>query len=429
LTLALIIYLSLRHWTRGQSPIARHAKKSLAEASRLLALKQWEEAKAYVLPYLHHTKHTQKAHLYYAQATRGLRRFDEALNCVRYAIRLFPEELLLRLEEGKILLDLEQPQEALEAFRVCSPILRQDSDILSLADALLKAGYAEACWDLISERSATTQHAQLKVLAAEALAKIGRLHDAIEFYNQAVELGERSHRVLNQLGHVYRRFGNLHAAETLFRSLLEKDPADVDATIGLGVCMEERGQYQKAFLIYQSGHAWEKKDHRLIKQAALAALHIHKYAYAEAYLAELIHTHLASATLWSYYGYSLEKQQKWQEAETIYLSTVEKFPSHVHGYRALAWMFGVGVSVSVTSEQGLCYAHTALKLLPDNISWEILSASEARAGNFIRATQILHTLLDSEQNILKRSQLQEALRRLRKEHPLDDSLVARALVA
>lgn len=221
----------------------------------------------------------------------------------------------------------------------------------------------------------------------------------------------------------------MQSAETLFRSLLEKDPADVDATLGLGACMEERGQHHKAFLLYQSSHAWDKKDCRLIKQAALTALKTRKYIEAQAYFNELLPTQHASATLFCYYGYSLECQDKWQEAETIYLSTIHKFPSDPHGYRALAWMFGVGLSLQLTGEQGLAYAHIALKLLQDNISWEILSSCEARLGNFSRACQILEKLLDIEHNIEKRSQLQEALRRLRKEHPLDSRFLPRTMVA
>jgi tetratricopeptide (TPR) repeat protein len=429
LTLLITGYLSLAQWIKARPTQTRSAKKALELASQELVLKKFEEAKSIVLPYLHHPAVGHLAHLRYAEALRGLRRYDESLNCIRYAMRKYPEELQLRLEEGKVLLELQLPQEALSAFQICSPILRQESDVLSLCDALFKAGHMDTAWDLIHKRLDNLSNPPLKVLAAHILSAMGKLIEAIDLYTQAIEAGLKNHDVVIGLASAYRRYGNLQAAENLFKSLLEKDPSDVEATLGLGLCMEERELPAKALHYYQSSHAFEKQDSRLIKQAAFCAVKSHKFAEAEYYFSLLKDSLHLTAHILSYYGYSLERQEKWQEAEQVYIETITRFPSDPNGYRALAWMFGVGLSLTLNKEQGVTYGYIALKLIPDRTSWEILSACEARVGNFEKASQILEHLLQDESVIEKRSRLQAAIRSLRKHHPLDNRHVARELVA
>ncbi len=429
LTLALIVYISIRHWMRAFRLSARSVQKTLREIPKLIALNQLDEARNALLPLLHHEKGGQQAHLYYVQVLRGTRAYDEALHCVKHASRLYPEELLLRLEEGKILLELERPEEALEAFKVCAPILRSDSDILVLASALLQGGYFQQSWELLEKRVPATKSGPLLTVAADALAALKRFSEAIEIYHRAIELGHANHRTINQLAHSYRRLGNLKQAEQIFRQLLEKDRGDIDATLGLGACMQERGHYQKALLVYQSGHAWEQKEPRLLKQAALCALYTKRFSHAERYFYDLMEMEKTSAPILAYYGYSLECQQKWQEAEQVYLQMIKLFPSYTSGYRALGWMFGVGLTTTLENAQGLNFAYVAHRMSADTTSWDILSACEARVGNFDKAYQIQVSLLNNEQNRECRIRRQEALRQLRKNHPLDNNHIVRSLVA
>lgn len=429
LTLACICYLSIRLWIRNHSYTSSSIQKILNEVSQLISLEKWDEAQNAILPLLHHPKSGAKAHLYYSQVLRGTHALDQALHCIRYASKHYPEELLLRLEEGKILLELGQPEEALKAFEVCAPILRTESDVLALARALLRGGYPEQCWSLIAKRLDKTKNEELISLAAETLSTLKKFAEAIYYYEYGIQLGFCNHYILGQLAHAYRRLGNLGQAEKIYRNLLEKDPGDVEATLGLGRSMEERGLYQKAFLIYQSNHAWEKKDRRLIKQAALCALNIRKYHYAEHYFQELAKAHDASPTTLSYYGYSLERQKKWDKAEQVYLNLIKKFPSQPNGYRGAAWLFGVGLTTAISNEQGLNFAHISLKLLNDSTSWEILSAVHARIGDFEKAYQIQEALLAQESDKLVRQRRQEALRHLRKNLPLEDQHVSCSLVA
>ncbi|MCH9608573.1 MAG: Beta-barrel assembly-enhancing protease [Chlamydiales bacterium] len=429
LTIAFISYLSVRHWIRNYQLTAKTIQKSLNSASYLITLGKWDEAKNILLPLLHHAKGGAKVHLYYVQALQGAHSYDEALHLVKYASKLYPEELLLRLEEGKILLELEQPEEALQAFKVCSPILRSESDIHTLALALLRGGHTEQSWHLIEKRLDQTKNGELIVLGGEILIALKNYTEAIHLFKKAEELGYNHRYLVSQLAHAYRKLGNLSEAEHLYRKLLEKDPADVNATLGLGKCMEERGHFQKAFLIYQSSHAWKKKDRRLIKQTAFCALYTKKYSYAEHYFYELSKSFDPSPSILSYYGYSLERQKKWQKAEQVYLETIRQFPDKPNGYRGAAWLFGVGLNTVISDKEGLNFAHITVELLNDATSWSILSAVEARVGNFERAYQIQEGLLSQDEDEKSQRLRKQVLRRLRNNYPLEGEHVASPLVA
>lgn len=430
ITLACVAYLTIRDWIcTPRLTSSKTIQKSIKAASQQAMLGNWQEAKDLLAPILAAGRGGKEALCLDIQVLRGTRRFDEALEKATKAARKFPEELHFRMEEGLTLLEMDRPREALEAFRVCAPIMRGEGDILALAAALNRAGYPAQAFDLLEPWIGQTRNGDLFALVGETFFERKRFQEAIRFYERAFAFGHRTHQATTQLAHAYRRLGNLAQSEKIFRKLLEKNPADLTATLGLGMCLQERGHFHKALLIYQSSAVWEQKDPSLLKAAGLCALRIKKCAYAERYLYEVIQKNESDPVLQAHYALALENQDKWQEAEQVYLRLIKLFPSYPHGYRALAWMFGVGLSQTLSPEQGINYAHIALKLKNDLTSWEILSACEARVGNFERAYYIQMTLVKQDESREARIRRQQALRNLRKHHPLDGHHVARSLVA
>jgi tetratricopeptide (TPR) repeat protein len=282
--------------------------------------------------------------------------------------------------------------------------------------------------DDLASQEATSQDGALVALAADAFYEMKQFQNAIDLYRHAIAIGNASHRILIQLGNAYRRLGNLAEAEKMFQILLHKDPSDIEATLGIGACLQERGQYTKAFLVYQTGLSWSR-ELRLLFQAAYTALRTKRYTQAERYFFEVLQRHEADPQTFAYYGLSLELQKKWQEAEQHYLKLITLFPSSPHGYRALAWMFGVGLSQTIDQEAGLHFAYKALKLQDDPISLEILSACAARNGHFDKAYQIQLALAKQDKDPKAHMRRQQALRTLRKKMPLYDELIVRSRVA
>lgn len=394
-----------------------------------MALSHWEEAEKQLNLLISNGKKTRDTLLLLVQVLRGTKRFEESLAVINAASREYPEELFFRLEEARILLDMGRPQEALSAFRVCAPILRSESDYYECALAHFQTNLHDQCWLLINEWLPHSQNGKLLALGGDCLFEKNQFQAAIGLYTRAIEKTTSQHQIMSQLGHSYRKLGNLAAAETIFKQILDKDSQNVSATLGLGACLQERGHYLKALLFYQSLASWEKHDFRILQQAGLCALICKKYILAIDYLGRVVRSHPPSAQLLFYYGYSLEGACQWQEAEQVYLQLVHAFPSDPRGYRALGWLYGVGLSRTLSVEQGLNFAYVALKLIPDVVSWEILSACEARRGHFQRAHQIQEYLLTLENEPSFKQRRQHAMRTLRKQVPLDGQQVFRSQVA
>ncbi len=422
LLLGLVLYLSLQHWL-PQLLLSPHSiQTQLKKCSAHLSLHEWEEAKKELLPLLKKEKGGKETLLLHIQILRGTNHLEEALKEVSAASKKYPEELLFRLEEGKILVGLKRFQEALETFNVCAPILRTETDLIFYASAHLHSGHPHETLAILDPLLKITQNGEIYSLAADALAEKNLWQEALVLYKNALALGYQKHHIWIQIGHAQRYLGKREEAEKIFRTLLDKDSSDIEATLGLGATLQDRGSFHRALLTYQSVPAWNSQDTRLLKQAALCALHTKKYHFAEKYFKQVVETTPPTAEVYTLYGYSLECQEKWGEAEAHYLKMIHLFPQFPQGYLSLAWLYGAGVA-SFSSEQGLYFAHCSLKLKNSITAWEVLSACEARKGNFKKAYQIQESLSLSDEDRESRFFRQEALRSLRKNIPFDPLLL------
>lgn len=426
---SLLLFLVICDWIRAPRFCPRSLQKQIKNISIDISLGNWEEARKSLTPLLTTGKGGKEVALLDIQVLHGTNQLQTALSKTIEASRLYPEELLFRLEEGKILLQILKPLEALEAFNVCAPIIRAETDLFSFGSALLQAGFPEKCLDLIQPYLKESRSDLLLSLVGDALFALKRFQETIDVYQEAIELGSQNRHLFLQLGTAYRRFGNLSEAEKIFHELLAKDGSDIPATLELGACMQERGDYERALAMYQAGGGWKTKDPQIMTQAGICALYTKKFAHAQHYFFEALQKQTPTMQTLTYYGFALEGQQKWQQAEEAYQQLIDAYPSNPHGYRALAWMFGVGLTSTLSLEEGIRYAHIALKLKNDSISWEILSACEARVGNYPRAYQIQYALAKQDKDKEERIRRQQALRKLRKNLPLDNSQVVRSLVA
>jgi tetratricopeptide (TPR) repeat protein len=221
----------------------------------------------------------------------------------------------------------------------------------------------------------------------------------------------------------------MEAAEKCFREILEEEKGDVAATLGLGNTFEMVGDIEQALEVYQNGPAWEAGDPHLMRQAGYCAIRTRCYHHAELYFTAAKERNCISARMLAQLAYSQECQGRYKEAETTFLELIEHFPNHPAGYRGLAWLCGIGRSTILTPSDGIAIARHAIDLLPDHASWELLSACEARAGNFDEAHQIQEQLEAHELDSTDRQRRRNAMRTLRKKQPLEAHLMRRSLVA
>lgn len=129
LTLGFVSIISIRDWVNNRRTSSKSIQKNLKRIAQSIYLQNWEKAETELSPLLENGKGAKEAYLFEIQILRARGRLHEALHIAEMKSRLFPEELLFRFEEGQILLALKRSKEALEAFQVCAPILRGESDL------------------------------------------------------------------------------------------------------------------------------------------------------------------------------------------------------------------------------------------------------------------------------------------------------------
>lgn len=363
------------------------------------------------------------------QILLAAKQFQEALDLIDKYLQVYQHNFALYRQQGKIFLSLGKALDAIESFKKCQTILKEEEDWIDWTSALFQGGMVQEAWSELEEILKQTKNPRFFALAGDCQFSFGDYQQALVLYQKALENGWNNYHILSRTAHSLKNVGKICQAEACFRKILEKDPADVSATLGLGACLEAKGKYGKALLVYQRGKAWDKGEWSILRQAGICAIYTQKYDFAEVYLRESLKRASPSPQALAFLGYSLEKQERWKEAETTYLQLVQEFPEHIAGYRALAWLFGVGKSPSLSVKEGLMLAQKAVQIHADAASFEILSACEARAGNFGRAHRIQEKLSNQSNDQRSRLRRCRAMRILRKNMPLDETCIVRARVA
>ncbi len=427
--LLLLALLTLVEWRKSRTLSGDMKRRLTRRASEHLSLGQWSAAEKLLKKMYKREPSDEAIATLYVQLLRQTKRWQEAMTAIDGATRRDRASLLLLRERAKILLAIDRPEEALVTFQKCRPILRDEEDFYDLATAFYRTGKIAEAWEVLLPHVHDSRNGQLLALAGDCRFSRGQFDEALRLYEEAGRAEHNNTQVLARRGHCLRRLHRFTEAERCFTEILRKDSRNVSITLSLGACLEARGQFAKALMVYQRGEAWEMGDVRLFRQAGFCAVHTERFDFAELYLRETISRGGTSEQVLAFLAYSLERQAKWEEAQAIYMRLTKRYPKHVAGYRGLAWLFGVGLTVNLNPAIGLQVAQKSLEILSDLSAWEVLSACQARAGNFTEAHDIQEGLSRQEQSRDAQLRRQRAMRALRKGVPLDENLVARALVA
>ncbi|MCH1429645.1 MAG: tetratricopeptide repeat protein [Chlamydiales bacterium] len=354
---------------------------------------------------------------------------SEASALIKEKERLFPHNLKLQQLKAEALIALKDYEAALEVMLKCKPILRNRQQSSKLAELYYQTGNYDKAIEILKDLLKETPHAETLNSLADCYFRNKEFKTAAEYYQQACKKGWTKKQTLNQLAHSLRHTKQYIASIEIFKKILLKDRSCSSSILGLGACLEAIEQYDEALSLYRTSPLWKSRDPLVLRQAGICSLHLKRYRFAEIYLQKSLQQDSAPLQTFLFLASSLEKQAKWQEAESVYFKLVNNFPDHVAGYRGLAWLFGVGLSSNLAPETGISMAKRSLELLNNATSWEILSACEARAGNFSEAHHIQECLSSQSEDKPTRRRRQQAMRALRKKIPLNESLVSHNLVA
>ncbi|EGK69625.1 hypothetical protein CAB1_0918 [Chlamydia abortus LLG] len=403
------------------SRFRRYAIQVIREVHLSMELKEWSAAEQKLLPILKKRCYRRQCLFDYMRILRNLRRFDEVE-------KLLDEARRLHLRGPQFLLEIAYKayrhgayKESCHAFSLVSKEIFEEQDAAKYASALVHVGNLDAACSVIEPWISPLSHQETYITVGDIYFISKRYQDAIEFYNRAYTLGPCPLKVIYNLAHSSRICGNYLEAGKLFRKLLSEPTYREESLFNIGLCEQKQGRSKKALLIYQSSDLWSRGDALLMKHAALAAMdqgdhHLAEYCWG---LAFQCCTYAEDWQCSLGYGFSLCCLKKYSDAEKMYLKVIQKFPDCPTACKALAWLSGVGYASIVTAEAGLEYAKKALQLNHSSQTLELLSACEARSGNFDAAYEIQAFLSAQDVSLQQKKRRSQIMRNLRRKLPLN----------
>lgn len=418
---------ALRLWIGQWLPARRTLSSILQQAEKEVCNGKLDAALQTLKPIVYKRWCPENAMALYAYTLRSTQQWEEAAQFCHKILKRTPSSLLHR-ERAKALLAQGRAKQALSSFEQCAELLTREEDLFDLATALYLVGREDDAWAQLEPLLNSTRCGRVHALAGDCQYRWQHHEQAVVYYLRAQTHGWKSHRLLLRMGHALLECGHPEKAMLYFRTLIERDGADIEATLALGLCYERIGDHEQALRAYQSEKAWDQGDRRILQRAGICALHTGQIQFAEIYLREALGTKNDCLTL-AHLGHCFEQQRQWKEAEECYQQLVSRFPDHAAGYRGLAWLFGIGRIQQLDGETARAYAEQALTIVDDVRGWELLSACEARLGNFERAREIHERLAESPADVGTQQRRRNALRTLRQYRPLDERLVGQAMVA
>lgn len=400
----------------------RHAAQVIREVRLSIELKEWAVAEQKLLPILKKRFYRRQCLFDYIRILREMERFPEVE-------KLLAEAYTLKLIGTPFFLEVAYKayrhsafKECVQAFSLVPGEKLEERDVAKFASALVRVGHVNEACNLIEPWISPLSHQETYITVGYIYFTAKRYTDAIEFYSRASALGPCPIEVTYNLAHAHRISSNYMQAGQLFRKLLAEPEYKEEALFNIGLCEQKLGRSNRALLIYQSSRLWAYGDALLMKYAAKAAMDIKDYALAETCwgVALKCSTFAEDGNCCLNYGLCLCRLRKYIEAEKIYLQVIQKFPESVTACKALAWLAGVGFAKIVSPEEGLKYAQRSVQLHRSRETLELLSACEARLGNFDAAYEIQSFLASQDTSLVQKKRRAQILRNLRQKLPLSD---------
>ncbi|EPP34530.1 TPR repeat family protein [Chlamydia ibidis] len=404
----------------------KYAAQVIQEVHLSMELKEWGVAEQKLLPVLKKRRYRRLCLFDYMRILRGLERFEEVDKLLAEANRLGLHSWHFFREVAYKACRYAAYRESAQAFSLVPRDMFEEQDAAKYALVLVRVGQLESACAVIEPWISPLSHQETYITVGHIYFTSKRYGDAVEFYNRAIALAPCPPDVIYNLAHAYRISGQYNEARKLFCKLLSEANYKEEAIFNIGLCEQKLGRFAQALSIYRSSALWKRGDALLMKYAALAAVEEEAYQLAEYcwQFAFRCPAYAEDKSCMLSYGLSLCHLEKYTEAEKIYLKVVQKFPDCPIACKALAWFSGVGYAKMITVEEGLVYAKRALKVNHTSATLELLSACEARLGNFDTAYEIQTFLSVQDLSLQQKKRRALIMRNLRQRLPLDHQHVA-----
>lgn len=192
------------------------------------------------------------AHAGLAYAALARRDYDRALGAFDAALLAGPMYVPALVGRGQTLLALERDADALEAFESALAVDASLADVRRRVDVLRFRSLQEV------------------IEAGRAAAAAGRVVEARDAYERALQASPDSAFLYRELGLIERKQGNDEAALDRFRRAAELDPADVVSLTQTGELLEQRQDFAGAEAAYRRAADIEASGDLAARIAAVA---------------------------------------------------------------------------------------------------------------------------------------------------------------
>lgn len=173
---------------------------------------------------------------------------EAALARFREAIRRDPKQMLAHLGVGRISLDLGLADEARVAFAKAAELQPGDLEAdLGLARALQAQGaHRKALDQLVGLVRRRPEAAEAYGLQASSFIAINDLEAAAKAVGKALELAPGDEKAVTVAADVELRRGHLDRAEKHYRSLVDRNTANLEGRVGLARILRRKGNLPEA---------------------------------------------------------------------------------------------------------------------------------------------------------------------------------------
>ncbi len=265
-------------------------------------------------------------------AYRAEKRYASSLQAYKKAFKLQPQSLPIAVAKMQMSKEIGSADELPAAY---ADVIRLDSSNYEAASALADIRFNErkykdaaALYEKITDMKDGAGKGVDKGVWANygyALIETKNIQEAKRALQRAVDLGEKSPRVMTSLARIYKEEGNSEKAEAILSEMVKKDPRNHMAYYWLGQIAMERNQpgvaedyFKKAQLLAPANGDYAE---------ALARMQYNKDEFANAArILEPVHANLSSSGR-LIYGDCLMKQGKNEAALAEFNAVFAKDPS------------------------------------------------------------------------------------------------------
>ena len=193
-------------------------------------------------PFLSSEEYDERAHQLYNDGN-----YDEALDTLREGLALYPNAVELHVGVGYARVAREEFAWARKSFEEALVLDPDHEDALAgLGETLLKFGQAPGALKAFRRvlELGYQDDVELMLQVGRALFRDGRMEEAKEFLEVAVQQVPDNAEAVAMVGYTEHRMGRDAAAIATLRRALQLDPDHTEARIYLGNVLYDRGEFE-----------------------------------------------------------------------------------------------------------------------------------------------------------------------------------------